>query len=535
MNTFRLVTSTLALIASTSSAFAEIDMCKAARLPFEKTVRIDTMINRMFDVEVDASAQRPFLAGGGKSVIFESRATNIPALLPNDEPLPVGSLDGGYRQIYVMDLATRAVRIVSINDAGKPSNGDCTVNEGSLDHAGDVAVFECSGTNLLPDGEVDENGMDDIFAHFLNDVYGYQNGDTLRITRAFSEDFDKNDLGGADAKKIDDYGSEVASIAPFAPVVVFSSTAGNMVRDLAEPVSDVPNILNYAFNLNTGEMSLISATDDGEPALLMFTPAIDGDGDFIVSPSPSANLKECDDLAEFAAKRCENEKTITSLFSFDNSNAEEITRSRFGQPQRRTGFFCSPLIEAQLGQPSPLCGSLSPDLSYDGDYLVFDSTTPNFPDRALDFNRTVDVYAYHFSTDEFMLVSRVPGTDKAPRDFSDVEVISAFSDGPEIAGNGRWVIYRSTASELTQGLMDIGFFVADLDNLRQPAKMVSIPPTGGEPFSRNAGAAFNNDMPNMTAGGEIVAFSNPLLKDDPAEGEEQDPDRDVPGYLRCIR
>ena len=83
--------------------------------------------------------------------------------------------------------------------------------------------------------------------------------------------------------------------------------------DLGEPLPGMPNIQNYAFNLDTGVMNLVSATDEGEAAPIMFTATIIGTGDFVVSPSPSTNLKECDELGEIAAQRCENEKTITSL------------------------------------------------------------------------------------------------------------------------------------------------------------------------------------------------------------------------------
>ncbi|MEO1042500.1 MAG: hypothetical protein AAFX52_09420 [Pseudomonadota bacterium] len=520
---------------SAPSAWAQSDVCEAAGLPLQETVRIDTLIG----VDVDAPAERPYLAGDGQSVIFESEATNIPALLPDGEALPEGALAGGFRQIYVMDIASGDVRIASVNDAGEPSNADCVLNEGALDHAGDVAVFECSGTNLLPGDEVDGNEADDIFAHFVNPVYGYQRGDTLRVTRAFDPSFDKTlDLGGEDANGSPQNGAEVASIAPFAPIVVFSSTARNMVGfDLGEPFPGVPNVQNYTFNLDTGVMELISVNDDGAVAPVMFTAAIDGDGDFVVSPSPSTNLRECDELPQAFQQRCENATPTTSIYSFDlnTQDAEDVSTARFNLPQRRVGLFCTPLFEIFLGFPSPFCGSLSPDLSYDGRYVVFDSTTPNFPDRARDFNRTVDVYAYDFLTDEFMLVSRVPGTNKAPSDFEGIEFFTAFSDGPEIAGDGRWVIYRSSARELTGGETGFGFFLADLTDLNAVPETVSVPPTGGEPFSKRAGTSFENDMPNLSAGGEIAAFSIALLKDDPAEGEPAPSTRDVPGYLRCLR
>ncbi|MEM7741575.1 MAG: hypothetical protein AAF225_12335, partial [Pseudomonadota bacterium] len=346
--------------AFTPNAWAQSEVCEAAGLPFQETVRIDTL----FGVDLDAPAERPFLAGDGLSVIFESNATNIPALLPDGEPLSEGALGAGFRQIYVLDLISRDVRIASINAAGEPSNADCVLNEGSLDHAGDVAVFECSGTNLLPGDQVDGNEMDDIFAHFINPVYGYERGDTLRVTRAFGQTFDKRlDLGGEDAIGNPSNGADVASIAPFAPIVVLSSTARNMVEtDLGEPVPGIPNIQNYTFNLDTGAMELISVNDDGEVAPVMFTAAIDGDGDFVVSPSPSTNLKECDELPTAFQQLCFDATPTTSVFSFNlnTQDTEDVSTAWFNLPQRRVGLFCTPLFEIFLGFPSPFCGSLSP-------------------------------------------------------------------------------------------------------------------------------------------------------------------------------
>ncbi len=522
-------------------------VCQAAGLPLLQTVRLDALIETVSGDPLDAVSERPFLSGDGGSVIFESEASNIRAFLRNGQ---LASLDGQTRQVFVLDLRTRRVNLVSVNTrTGEPSNGDCTVNEGGLNFAGDIAVFECSGDNLVPN---DTNEVDDIFAHFLKSNIGYGRGTTVRVSRGFSSNFKKGDLSGPDSVVSDDVSalgiaSGVASIAPFEPVVVFSSAASNLLEEPLPPVTaGLPSIQNYTYDLNTGEMAIVSKDNDGLPAdPIMLTPAISGDGRIVASPSPARNLIDCNDDNGVPQQDClfANQEGITNIFRFENMMAKQVSQAflpgtKMPIPQEKVGSLCSPAFEEQFGFTNPACGSLSPDLSYTGRYLVFDSTVSNFDDpTSIDLNETVDVYVYDAETHRIKLVSRAPGTDQAPSDFEGIDGLSAVSDAPEVSGNGQYVIYRSSARELTQGASGWGFFLADLNDLSSPAQLVSVPPVGESPFffSQSAGQIANNDMPNLSANGEIAAFSLALAEDDPAEGEDPTLAPEVPGFLRCLR
>lgn len=86
----------------------------------------------------DDHCERPQLAGDGRFVFFQSRATTVvhPPLQRN-------------RQIYVHDRVTRTTRCVSVSPQGRPGSG--SASQACATPGGNIVAFASSETNLDPD------------------------------------------------------------------------------------------------------------------------------------------------------------------------------------------------------------------------------------------------------------------------------------------------------------------------------------------------------------------------------------------------
>jgi len=92
-------------------------------------------------------SQYPAISGDGRFVVFQSAADNL-----------VDGDTNGRVDVFVVEIASGAVRRVSLTSAGEQANGDSTAPQISTD--GGVITFQSDATNLV-DG--DTNGATDIF------------------------------------------------------------------------------------------------------------------------------------------------------------------------------------------------------------------------------------------------------------------------------------------------------------------------------------------------------------------------------------
>ncbi len=141
--------------------------------------------------------------------------------------------------------------------------------------------------------------------------------------------------------------------------------------------------------------------------------------------------------------------------------------------------------------------SVNPAISADGRYVVFasDSSALNLP---MDLNQTVDVVDNNESRDIF-LYDRVLDQTAAVSVWSDGRLLDAASDRPSISGDGRVVVFQSKGSTPTDpgGLWRIFAH----NRVTGQTRMISV----GE-FGRAANA--DSTSPVISADGRYVAFES---------------------------
>lgn len=86
--------------------------------------------------------------------------------------------------------------------------------------------------------------------------------------------------------------------------------------------------------------------------------------------------------------------------------------------------------------------------SEDGRFVVFVSEATNLAPNQSDGNNTSDIFLRDRQTNSTMLVSHAAGLPAKTAD--------AISDSPVISGDGRWIAYASKASDLVNGVVDLG-------------------------------------------------------------------------------
>jgi len=256
----------------------------------------------------------PNFSPDGKHLLFWSNSTNL-----------VPGATNGELQLYIKDLTTGTVALVSAdangvqgNNVSIPPDNSCQVLMFSPEGA--KVVFESGSTNLVPDGS---NG-NQIFVKDLTtgavtlvsaDANGVQgNGNSLDF--AFSPDgakvaFDSSagnlvssathtqdifvkdlatgavTLVSADANGVE--GNNVSSRPVFSPdakKVAFASTSTNLAPGATSGNSEI-----YVKNLVTGEVTLVSADANGvEGNNLSWLPQFSPDGTKVGFASFSGNL-----------------------------------------------------------------------------------------------------------------------------------------------------------------------------------------------------------------------------------------------------
>ncbi len=140
-----------------------------------------------------------------------------------------------------------------------------------------------------------------------------------------------------------------------------------------------------------------------------------------------------------------------------------------------------------VAQTNALIGTISgavyPGLRFsaDGRFLVYATTNPILPS---DTNQTADVYLYDFEAGTNRLISASFLTRMAA---------NGPSDSPDISADGRFIAYRSAASDIvpadTNGFPDIFLY----DRLLNATILVSIDDSGGSANGRSLAPVFSTD------------------------------------------
>ena len=202
-------------------------------------------------VKGDGSSIMPSLSADGSMVAFSSSSANL------DEADMDVSVD-----IYVKDLGTGAIRLVSTASDGTKGNGDSS--DVALSADGSTVAFSSTSTNLDP---ADMDSDADLYVKDLT---------TGAVTLASTSDEDVKGNGLSFGPSLSADGSAVA----------FSSFATNL-----DPADDHFDEDVYVKDLVTGGLVLASTADDGTKGdAASGGPSLSADGSAVAFHSSASNL-----------------------------------------------------------------------------------------------------------------------------------------------------------------------------------------------------------------------------------------------------
>ena len=222
-----------ALVASTAGAIS---------LP-ERTFRVSTAVN---GTDADGRSSRPAVSPDGRTLAFDSQATNLDA-----------DLNGPIRDVFLRRLPEQRTTLVSEALSG---GGDADSYGASI--TGDIVAFVSAASNLV---EGDTNGAEDVF---LRDMPG----PVVRVSIA--PDGTQPDAG-ADEPDLSEDGRFVA----------FTSAATNLVPGDTNGAEDV-----FVKDLTTGALQRISDVDGRAADGRSRGAAISADGRYVAFVSTAPDL-----------------------------------------------------------------------------------------------------------------------------------------------------------------------------------------------------------------------------------------------------
>ncbi|MBA3278424.1 MAG: PD40 domain-containing protein [Geodermatophilaceae bacterium] len=273
-------------------------------------------------VKGNGDSSLPSLSADGSTVAFHSEATNL-------DPADTDDIS----DVYVKDLTTGEVTLVSISDAGVKGNGSSF--RSSLSADGATVAFESRATNLDP---ADTDGISDIFVKDL---------DSGELTLASTSSVGVK--GNAD--------SGAASLSADGATVAFESRATNL-----DPDATV-DLTNHIFvkDLDSGELTLASTSSTGVVSNSdSFAPSLSADGSTVAFDSGATNLDPADTDPE------------GDIYVKDLTSGDITLASTSGDGAKSNG------------------SSFRPSLSADGSTVAFESSATNLdPADTDDFS---DVY-----------------------------------------------------------------------------------------------------------------------------------------------
>jgi Tol biopolymer transport system component len=236
------------------------------------------------------------------------------------------------------------------------------------------------------------------------------------------------------------------SISSDGRVIAFSSNATNLVPGDSNGLHDI-----FLHDMQARSTVLVSVGVDGTPADgASSSPRVSDNGRFVTYYSDASNL-----VADDA-------NGATDVFVYDR--------------QTRTN----------IRVPGGDAGGIFPDINSTGRYIAYSTDASLVPQ---DSNRFMDVYVYDRTTGQVSLISRRPdGTAPVGTSFE-----------PAISGNGRYVAYKSSASDVVEQDNPDDYDIFLYDRTENTTVLASAA-SDGTPASGPASAA------SLSGNGRFIAF-----------------------------
>ena len=411
-----------------------------------------------------------------------------------DTTVTIGLVDEsgiGFSEAVNVQTAEDGDDITLVSSDVDGAQGNSSSQESSVSGNGRYVVFESSSSNLDPD---DTENRSDIFREDLQtgeiqlvssttaggNTSGYaylESGTTISDdgryvvfrsndtgllgvsgTQVYRKDMETGTLELVSETSDGTAGnntSQYATISGNGRYVAFSSYSTNLSGDDTDFRYDI-----YRKDMQTGELILVSVNSDGNALSVYdaFDTAISTDGRYVVFYSRD------------------------SFVSADtNGNYDIYIRD----VQEGTTRLVSSTSDGVAGNGA----GFVPSVSADGNLVAFASNSSNF-----DGSSTTDVFVKNLSSGELTLVSA--GLDGNGG--------NSTSDQPDISADGRYVVYRSAASNLVDvdnnGQWDV--FRYDM----QTGETIRISEGDDSSFFGNDGANGYSYDPSISDDGQIISF-----------------------------
>lgn len=436
-------------------------------------------LNAAGDAKVDT--QNVQLSADGSRVVFSSDSNDL-------HPLDHNSL----WDVFVRDLATDDVQLVSVNAAGTAAgNGQSSARHMSAD--GNVVVFQSAASNIDPLG-IDKSSGDDLYARNLAagttelvsiNASGTSGSNTSFTSVNTSNDgrfvvfatsaknlhaTDQNNNSDVFVRDLDSntslWTSNGFSFADNATI----SAGGNVVMFTVGFVS------LYAYDIASQTTSLVTVNSAGTGGVNHETWLMDisADGNLVLFASRATNVHPLDtdqSLDLYLRNRAANTTKLLTINAQGNDNVG---------------------LEAGIGYQT---GSAA--MAIDGSVVYF--STPSEDVVAGDWNFGLDVFAYEVSDAEVQLVSRAaPGLDSLTASGS-----SAVS-GSAVSGDGRYVVFASQAVNLVSGIL----MPHDVQNVYRYDRVTGVVALVSVNVAGTGGGDRDSFEPSISADGNVIAFTS---------------------------
>ncbi|MEA2153872.1 MAG: hypothetical protein QOE11_12 [Solirubrobacteraceae bacterium] len=250
--------------------------------------------------EADGASGEPDLSADGTLLAFTSSADNLVA----------GDADG-HDDVFVTDLGTGVVTLVSAPRGEDPSDGDSSAPAISPD--GRFVSFSSSATNLVAG---DSDAQPDVF---LRDL---QTGRTELVSAAPG--------GGGQNRAPADGRAQVSDVSRNGRFVVFESDASNLVARDRNRATDV--FVRDRVAKRTRRVSLSTTNEEGRGA--SFLPSITPDGRFVAFESRADDLvpENARGLDVFVREIDRNTTVLADVGARGRVRGRELTEPRPDRP-----------------------------------------------------------------------------------------------------------------------------------------------------------------------------------------------------------
>jgi Tol biopolymer transport system component len=387
----------------------------------------------------------PSISDSGRYVAFQSWAGNL-----------VSTDTNGAYDIFVHDRTTGGTSLVSVASDGTQGYGPS--QHPSISGNGRFVAFQSEADNLVPS---DTNGRADVFVH------DRVTGETKRVSVA-------SDGTEANAS------SDQASISADGRYVAYHSGASNLVPGDTNGRADV-----FVHDRVTGETTRASVSSDGrEGNLSSRSPSISADGRFVAFASEAYNLVPGDHF-EMCNVLDVDPFPCRDIFVHDRTTRETTRVS----------------VASHGAAGNDWSGAAA--ISGNGRYVAFQSHASNLVPG--DTNTCHAVYRIGYvayNCPDIFVHDRTTGVTSLVSVASDgTQGNERSTGGTSISGDGRFVGFRSFASNLVPGDTNETWDVFIHDRTTGQTSRVSIASDGTQGNSNSTG-------PSISADGRYVAFSS---------------------------